>query len=44
MPPLDPSPPQVGATASVFPYNARMRAYLEATGRAGAAALADAHA
>ena len=35
---------EIGATCSVFPYNSRMRDYLNATGRAGAAGLADAHA
>ncbi|KAF8055995.1 Aconitate hydratase [Scenedesmus sp. PABB004] len=33
---------EIGATTSMFPYNARMRDYLNATGRAGMAALADA--
>lgn len=33
---------EIGATTSMFPYNSRMRDYLVATGRAGAAALADA--
>jgi aconitate hydratase len=32
---------EVGATTSVFPYDARMSAYLKATGRARIAALAD---
>ena len=35
---------EVGATCSVFPYDARMSAYLRATGRAGVADLADARA
>eukprot|EP00878_Enallax_costatus_P000255 GHUV01000322.1.p1 GENE.GHUV01000322.1~~GHUV01000322.1.p1 ORF type:complete len:800 (+),score=273.68 GHUV01000322.1:225-2624(+) len=33
---------EIGATTSMFPYNKRMHDYLVATGRAGAAALADA--
>lgn len=33
---------EIGATTSMFPYNSRMRDYLVATGRSGAAALADA--
>lgn len=33
---------EIGATTSMFPYNTRMRDYLVATGRSGAAALADA--
>lgn len=33
---------EIGATTSMFPYNSRMKDYLVATGRAGAAALADA--
>ena len=32
---------EIGATTSMFPYNARMRDYLVATGREGIAALAD---
>ncbi|XP_043931648.1 aconitate hydratase, mitochondrial [Protopterus annectens] len=32
---------EIGATTSVFPYNHRMKSYLEKTGRAGIAALAD---
>jgi len=32
---------EIGATTSVFPYDARMGAYLKATGRARVAALAD---
>ncbi|TFK30638.1 aconitate hydratase [Coprinopsis marcescibilis] len=32
---------EVGATTSTFPYNARMRDYLRATGRSGVAAAAD---
>jgi aconitate hydratase len=35
---------EVGATCSVFPYDDRMATYLNATGRAEAAALADRHA
>lgn len=35
---------EVGATCSVFPFDARMAAYLRATGRAEAAALAEKHA
>ena len=35
---------EVGATCSIFPYDARMSAYLRATGRAGIADLADARA
>ncbi len=35
---------EVGATASVFPYDARMATYLRATGRTQAADLAEAHA
>lgn len=37
-----PLPAEIGATTSMFPYNSRMRDYLVATGRSGAAALADA--
>jgi aconitate hydratase len=33
---------EIGATTSIFPYNSRMRDYLTATGRKGAATLADA--
>lgn len=33
---------EIGATTSMFPYNKRMHDYLVATGRGGAAALADA--
>jgi len=33
---------EIGATTSMFPYNPRMASYLSATGRPGAAALADA--
>ncbi len=33
---------EVGATSSIFPYDARMAAYLKATGRAKVAALAEA--
>jgi aconitate hydratase len=33
---------EIGATTSMFPYNKRMHDYLVATGRAGAATLADA--
>ncbi len=32
---------EIGATTSMFPYNKRMHDYLVATGRAGAAKLAD---
>lgn len=32
---------EIGATTSMFPYNARMGAYLTATGRGGIASLAD---
>ncbi len=32
---------EIGATCTTFPYNYRMKAYLEATGRAGHASLAD---
>ena len=32
---------EIGATTSLFPYNARMRAYLEATGRRHVARAAD---
>jgi len=32
---------EIGATTSVFPYDARMAAYLKATGRARVAAMAD---
>jgi aconitate hydratase len=32
---------EIGATTSVFPYNHRMRSYLQATGRSGVAELAD---
>lgn len=32
---------EIGATTSMFPYNARMHDYLAATGRAAAASLAD---
>jgi aconitate hydratase len=35
---------ELGATTSVFPYDARMRDYLRATDRADLAALCDAHA
>ncbi|MFI5053989.1 MAG: aconitate hydratase, partial [Acidimicrobiia bacterium] len=35
---------EIGATCSVFPYDARSAAYLKATGRGALAALADAHA
>src|SRR5256714_1405048 len=35
---------EIGATCSLFPYDARTRAYLEATGREALADLADAHA
>ena len=34
---------EIGATTSIFPYNHRMRSYLEATGRSGIADLADKH-
>lgn len=34
---------EIGATTSVFPYGARMRKYLEATGRGNIAAEADKH-
>jgi len=34
---------ELGATTSIFPYDARMAAYLNATGRAELAAVADAH-
>jgi homoaconitase len=33
---------EVGATTSTFPYNSRMRDYLQATGRSPVAAAADA--
>ncbi|XP_040215395.1 aconitate hydratase, mitochondrial [Rana temporaria] len=32
---------EIGATTSVFPYNHRMKKYLEKTGRSGVASLAD---
>ncbi|KAM5149056.1 aconitate hydratase, mitochondrial [Mantella aurantiaca] len=32
---------EIGATTSVFPYNHRMKSYLEKTGRSGIASLAD---
>ncbi|KAF4521175.1 hypothetical protein B566_EDAN010637 [Ephemera danica] len=32
---------EIGATTSVFPYNHRMRSYLQATNRAGVAEMAD---
>ncbi len=32
---------EIGATCTTFPYNSRMRNYLQATGRAGHASLAD---
>ena len=32
---------EIGATTSMFPYNARMHDYLAATGRKAAASLAD---
>ncbi len=32
---------EIGATTSLFPYNKRMHDYLVATGRGGAASLAD---
>lgn len=32
---------EIGATTSMFPYNARMHDYLAATGRSAAASLAD---
>ncbi len=35
---------EIGATCSLFPYDARSAAYLEATGREALAELADAHA
>jgi aconitate hydratase len=35
---------EIGATCSLFPYDSRSRAYLEATGREALADLADAHA
>ncbi|MBI4238549.1 MAG: aconitate hydratase [Deltaproteobacteria bacterium] len=35
---------ELGATTSIFAYDARMRTYLQATGRQELAALADAHA
>ncbi len=35
---------EIGATCSIFPYDARMRDYLHATRRVDIAALADAHA
>jgi aconitate hydratase len=35
---------EIGATTSMFPYNARMRDYLVATGRGGIAELADSYA
>ena len=35
---------EIGATCSLFPYDARTAAYLEATGRGALADLADAHA
>jgi aconitate hydratase len=35
---------EIGATCSIFPYDARSAAYLEATGRGALASLADAHA
>src|SRR5680860_1474961 len=35
---------EIGATCSLFPYDPRSAAYLEATGREAVAALADAHA
>uniref|UniRef100_H3D5X8 Aconitate hydratase, mitochondrial n=1 Tax=Tetraodon nigroviridis TaxID=99883 RepID=H3D5X8_TETNG len=35
---------EIGATTSVFPYNHRMRTYLEKTGRGDIAALADGYA
>jgi aconitate hydratase len=35
---------EIGATCSLFPYDARTRAYLDATGRADLGDLADAHA
>lgn len=34
---------EVGLTTSIFPYDERMRTYLQATGREEVAALADAH-
>lgn len=34
---------EIGATTSIFPYNARMREYLAATGRSGIADVADAN-
>jgi hypothetical protein len=42
VPPPPPHHTEIGATTSMFPYNNRMRDYLVATGRGGAAALADA--
>ena len=33
---------EVGATTSLFPYDERMKVYLEATGRKEVAAMADA--
>ncbi len=35
---------EIGATCSLFPYDARSAAYLKATGREALADLADAHA
>ena len=35
---------EIGATCSIFPYDARMAAYLKSTGREAIADLADAHA
>ncbi|MFH1160410.1 MAG: aconitate hydratase [bacterium] len=35
---------EIGATCSLFPYDGKMKTYLEATGRSEIAALADAHA
>ena len=35
---------EIGATTSIFPYNHRMRKYLDSTGRSAIADLADANA